>query len=1193
MRNSQLKKGAQMGEDELIERNKEKISKLSKLFGCYAFTDVCKSIYCINSYLPNRSHFEMSIVLNEALIKANKGGTLVINNYESFVVFTKKICKIIKPSFMDDPVVTDNGEFKISFEGKFYSVYLGNSFSMSFPVYMCMDAVSHTYHFENKLLSALTYTDDEIKRYNYNFLVEDYDFSKFYFPNNDYFNEVFEKYTDIKICPTLLKYSSEFTDDIYKTHFINIDDKSYRIFNTSLVIDAFYDLLEGKEEDSGNICFYDSLFSNYIFYGDSNNCFIDVGVVDDLDNHKIFGEYLFKGAIINKTTLVLFSNIYDWKEKEFDEYFKIIKERISKKALLLVELSTKKARVIDLRFIENFMIVSYIPNISINDNLIFTIDEEKNEISVLDLISLFYQSKSIDDLVEFLILYFNSKMESIFSMFSGAISKYDYWINNGKLISRGAIEYGLISQDVYTNEYSLLDMYKEFNIWFPFVNPTNDFHNPFRWISTSVDNKYVEIHDKAFESGFGGEIKLINNHYLFFTYNIKLYDKKDIFSYQSIKVVQDLNTIYFSLLEDSLVESGLYEYNVNILHLPLDYSREVDHNGFTSKNTKYVYSDSMINKNVLLIRFAVNFEAFCSDMTNSKDNSIELLYISELLNCLSKYPFIDYKKIQKKVSSLAGKKQIKLNQKKIEYYISEKPLDMSIKDTTISKINKFFAIECKKVNIEPGTYERISFRENIRKLQNNVIPIFEKEICKFDRIKLHKILLSLLASKTFNSELNKDKMHITHSNELDDQAKQKSEQIILNDELEQVNYIRIINYLIDTNLSILRDSSLQPSYNDIDYLLAFSDRLIVFQDTSDSANYDLLPIKLVIDTDYIPDVFYLDGSNDVIKEREQRKIHIRPYLPSLDTKIIDTKEIDECFKKDTGVSLINVLSVCKYLEHEFSYTFKDEVYPNVFEINNIELIDDMKKVFPSMKDKDLEDSLEYLFINFNKIKEIDGKHQEFIPIWEREKRSHRNETRPLVKNNNNIIFSPILIHDFIRKWEIGIHNFYLQYESGLNSTLSLLSSWKRECEKQMEEDVKNLFAIGDANKDVKLHKLDKDGNHPLELGDYDVLAIDRKNKILYNIETKYLIITGSIRENYNFQDSFFNKDKKDERFQRRIDYLNNNYHVVLNKMFSISDYSDYRIVNYMVTNKLLYCDVKKIKFKIITYSELEDILNIS
>lgn len=1178
-----------MGENELIKRNKKKINKLSKLFSCYAFNDVCKSIYCINSYLPNRSHFEMSIVLNEALIKANKDGSLLINDYESFIDFTKKIHKIIKPSFMDDPVVTDNGEFKISFEGKFYSVYLGNSFSMSFSVYMSMDAVSHTYHFEDKLMAALIFIDDEIKRYNYNSLVEDYDFSKFYFPNREYFNEVLEKYTNTKICPTLLNYSLEYADDIYKTHFINIEDKSYRIFNTSLVIDVFYSLLKDKVEDAGNISFYDSLFSNYIYYGEANNCFIDVGIVDNLDNHKIFGEYLFKGAIISKTTLVLFSNIYDWKEKEFDEYFKIIKERISKKALLLVEISTKKARVIDLRFIENFMIVSYIPNISINDNPIFT-DEEKNEISVLDLISLFYQSKSIGDLVEFLILYFDSIMDPILSMFSGAISKYDYWINNGKLISRGAIEYNLISQDVYENEYSLLDIYKELNIWYPFVNPTNDFLNPFRWIRTSADNKYIEIYDKAIESGFGGEIRLVNDHYLFFTYNIKLYNKKDIFSYQLIKIIQDLNTVYFGILEDSLIDSGLFKYNVNILHLPLDYAREVDHNGFTSKNTNYVYSDSMINKNVLLIRFAVNFDVFCDDMMNSKDNSVELIYISELLSCLVKYHFVDYREIQKKISSLAGKKQIKLSQKKLEHYISEKPLDISIKDTTVSKINKFFATECKKVNIDPGTYERINFRENIRKLQNNVIPIFEKEIYKFDRIQLHKILLSLLASKTFNSELNKNKMHITHSNELNNQAKQKSEQIILDDELEQANYIRIINYLIDTNLSILRDSSLQPTFNDIEYLLSFSDRLIVFQDTSDSANYDLLPIKLVIDNDYIPDVFYQDGSNDVVKEREQRKIHIRPYLPSLDTKIIDTKQIDESFKKDTGVSLINILSVCKYLEHEFSYTFKDEVYPNVFEINYFELIDDIKKVFPSMNDKDLEDSLEYLFINSNRIKEIDGKNQKFIPIWEREKRSHRNETRPLVKNDNNIIFSPILIYDFNQKWKTGIHSFYLQYESGLNNTLNLLSNWKRECEKQMEEDVKNLFHTGDASKDVKLHKLDKDGNHPLELGDYDVLAVDRKNKILYNIETKYLTITGSIRENYNFQDTFFNKDKKDERFQRRIDYLSSNYHIVLNKLFSISDYSDYRIVNYMVTNKLLYCDVKKIKFNIITYSELEDII---
>ena len=69
---------------------------------------------------------------------------------------------------------------------------------------------------------------------------------------------------------------------------------------------------------------------------------------------------------------------------------------------------------------------------------------------------------------------------------------------------------------------------------------------------------------------------------------------------------------------------------------------------------------------------------------------------------------------------------------------------------------------------------------------------------------------------------------------------------------------------------------------------------------------------------------------------------------------------------------------------------------------------------------------------------------------------------------------------------------------------------------------------------------------------------------------------------------FFGK-KYDEKFQRRIDYVTDNIEKI-KKVFHLKNNS-YKVIPYMVTNKLFYSRYKDIAFEIITYSELKDILS--
>ena len=83
---------------------------------------------------------------------------------------------------------------------------------------------------------------------------------------------------------------------------------------------------------------------------------------------------------------------------------------------------------------------------------------------------------------------------------------------------------------------------------------------------------------------------------------------------------------------------------------------------------------------------------------------------------------------------------------------------------------------------------------------------------------------------------------------------------------------------------------------------------------------------------------------------------------------------------------------------------------------------------------------------------------------------------------------------------------------------------------------------------------------------------------------------GSVSEFAKHQDSFFNKDSKDEKFQTRIEYLEDNIDIILSDA-KVDFASSYVFKHYMITNKVFISEFKDISFDIITYSELMNLID--
>lgn len=113
----------------------------------------------------------------------------------------------------------------------------------------------------------------------------------------------------------------------------------------------------------------------------------------------------------------------------------------------------------------------------------------------------------------------------------------------------------------------------------------------------------------------------------------------------------------------------------------------------------------------------------------------------------------------------------------------------------------------------------------------------------------------------------------------------------------------------------------------------------------------------------------------------------------------------------------------------------------------------------------------------------------------------------------------------------------------MDNALSALWNWKERYEKKFSTDIRDAFRALNysfADADIEIYKKDRKGNHPADLGDYDVLALDMTNKMVFIIECKVLQPVGSVFEHSMQQKGFFKQNKYDEKFQKRIDYMKNN-----------------------------------------------------
>jgi hypothetical protein len=322
------------------------------------------------------------------------------------------------------------------------------------------------------------------------------------------------------------------------------------------------------------------------------------------------------------------------------------------------------------------------------------------------------------------------------------------------------------------------------------------------------------------------------------------------------------------------------------------------------------------------------------------------------------------------------------------------------------------------------------------------------------------------------------------------------------------------------------------------YLLALADWLLVIYAASDSLHYELLPTGLVIDSDFKLSVQYSKeleerenafGSEEAgielgtIGDKRDRVKSPRPAEEYLD-------KLNHAFELDLGFGLRDLLDVLYVLSSWPSYA-ADVAESAFYSARTERIVQVCRESIQGIIETKIPIILDFITLKSKDVIRIldQDKDCEDIPVWEHRKRFARYNIKPLIQMKEMYCWGPFSARTSRLIWggstssgTLPIDLKGLNIESSIEEERQLVSNALVE---KTIEIVKRFTPHADMN--VYLHKRDSGGDHPEELGDYDVLAFDSLKNVVLNIECKDISPPFCAKDARRLRETIFGKEGKD------------------------------------------------------------------
>lgn len=1182
-----------------------KTNALIPIIQSYQLNDLMTAIFAITSWRDNRSAQESCLSLNRSLVECSSFGNQLIETYENFIEFFHTIQPILKITRLDDLVTNDFGEIQACINGEFYPVITGTGHTGS--VYSAMQFLEHISVLQNRhgqTETILNYLKDmvdtlqplNVSRYDDIQIAFDMPTEEFFYAVKSYMNL---KPTTILDMSTIQMFMGP-NMPIEKIHFIQKNDEIFPLFNPSLILDYYTNLLEAAPAKIVKEHIHASLYHK-----------IEAIHLSDLDSIESTLMYNAKVAIDEKIsqlnditflyaqgkTILLLIDVYGMEKFQIQQYINKLKSLHSQNKLGFVDFNhavgEKQYYGIKISSDQSFCIIPFNHYTNLNETYI-QLGEQKDTITLtaIDLMFLIMISKDIDEISSF-IKYHHTQEQAQFVSWGGLADIFSFWKQEERYLSKGAIEPDMVTVSFETSASFIFKLYLEWQKCFPFHITEMPMGFPEQWDISLDENGVYQFGRKGMNPQAGASFLLDNGGAIFFSYNLfNIMENEDAQSISSCHdLVRGLNERF--VLDYKTELSGIALLNNTMIIIQCN-SLNCVH-----ENNSYVETLLMETKpHKLVLQYTIDTRKLMNDISNCKNREIESRYLLELLKPLWGEYQIPLQKIKDTIRNDSTKiKTVEIISKTLDYYMNPDYLPLRLTDSALLAARKTFAKIAAASGVKSGRYTKKEATTIVRQMQETLIYEFESQIRKFDRLLLHSILVHHYSSELLSGYINYSGYNLI--NNIDKSLQHKNKEKLINAREENKQMQVSILYLIETNLFLLTDrGEKSPNTTDIENLAAFSYWLGVLQSNSDICFHTISDTYFIVLDDYRVNVEFSEKYQSHLDDIKKRMYESGIYAVQGDD--IDKEyfeKVNKGFLLDTDIdfrvleSALRQLMECGFPIEQVNF---EEIKPNVIRVNKSDVIKDYSNfVIENISSQMIQKVYDFLTLSPEKLKSIAERQYNILPVWERRQRNERFDVKPLLSVGDSYIYSPITIKELHSRWTSGWLQFYPPYEIGLENALKALWDWKERYEQKFSTDVRNALREQHytfAESDVDIHRLDRKGNHPKDLGDYDVIALDVANKKLLIIECKVLQPVGSIFEHSMQQKGFFKQNKYDEKFQKRIEYLKNNYRAFFSNIGYDLGNGEYTIAPYMVVNKVFDSYYKKINFPIVTFDELRELV---
>jgi hypothetical protein len=575
----------------------------------------------------------------------------------------------------------------------------------------------------------------------------------------------------------------------------------------------------------------------------------------------------------------------------------------------------------------------------------------------------------------------------------------------------------------------------------------------------------------------------------------------------------------------------------------------------------YWRTDSqMILPGIVGIRVVFNDKRLIEAFETVEDRSIEVNLLSEILKRLDDLSpdehlpqLLELFEVQKQ-----GKprfKVIKANKKVSfpEFVNPHKPQPVHFK-----KAKKRISELAKQQGFNEGQYSLEDAKVRIDAIKKSIIEEIDTEVSKYD-FKL-SIPFLLTRNDALMDHHERSMFHIEKSLEHDVDLNRTES--YSRDETAYTGMHKNYRYLIEKFVQLHPKGTKRIDVENFQYLIALIDWLHVLYSASDALWYGLDPaLGMKVNDQFLVEVVYADGFSQKEKlfaqERAKEKLGIginkgddvssprslRDFIGSLDVT----------FKEDFGFTFSNMISLLQVLSSWASINPQCEIAA-YYAADEDEIRKTCSKSVEGFDQEQANIILRFLTLRGEDVIRILGQEEvcNDIPVWEHRKRFSRYNLRPLIFIDGKYYWGPYSTRRSGIIWSGNLSYGCLPTDLESPKIQKQIDYEKQLIEKALENkayEIVRRFTTHVISKCI-LHDRDHLGGHPIDLGDYDVLAFHAEKNVVLNIECKDNLPPFCLKDAIRLKRRIFGEGNEDEgqfkQINRRKDYLSGNIHKIAN-----------------------------------------------